>query len=221
MESVLTARPFASRAAIPSSAGLACTSMETRGDGGLLVCLRGLGKTAAVYSLTLERSGPPALVFDDPARDEFEAVPVVRRRAPMGHISAMMPGKKTGTVLCLDANFARPSASQCTPRRASRVRIITADQGLLGETSLHADGSFLAEVPADRAFGLETLDEMGNVIHRMAPGLWVRPGENRSCIGCHEPPNRAPRNRRPQAIAAAPVLMTAEATNSGKPQALK
>jgi len=29
--------------------------------------------------------------------------------------------------------------------------------------------------------------------------LWLQPGENRACVGCHEPRNHAPRNIRPQA----------------------
>jgi hypothetical protein len=29
----------------------------------------------------------------------------------------------------------------------------------------------------------------------MTSDLWVRPGEQRGCIGCHEPRGRAPENR--------------------------
>ena len=62
------------------------------------------------------------------------------------------------------------------------------------------DGSFLAEVPADMPIGFETLDENGRVLRHEAPMIWVRPAENRSCIGCHEPHNRAPHNHRPLAV---------------------
>jgi hypothetical protein len=30
--------------------------------------------------------------------------------------------------------------------------------------------------------------------------IWVRPAENRTCVGCHEPHNRAPHNHRPLAV---------------------
>ena len=65
---------------------------------------------------------------------------------------------------------------------------------------MQADGSFLAEVPADVPLGFETLDDNGRVLRREAPMIWVRPAENRSCIGCHEPHNRAPHNHRPLAV---------------------
>ena len=70
----------------------------------------------------------------------------------------------------------------------------------LGEVPVQADGSFLAEVPADMPLGFETLDENGRVLRREAPMIWVRPAENRSCIGCHEPHNRSPHNHRPLAV---------------------
>jgi hypothetical protein len=70
----------------------------------------------------------------------------------------------------------------------------------LGEVPVQADGSFLAEVPADVPIGFETLDENGRVLRHEAPMIWVRPAENRSCIGCHEPHNRSPQNHRPLAV---------------------
>ena len=70
----------------------------------------------------------------------------------------------------------------------------------LGEVLVQADGSFLAEVPADMPIGFESLDENGRVLRNEAPMIWVRPAENRSCIGCHEPHNRAPHNHRPLAV---------------------
>ena len=72
---------------------------------------------------------------------------------------------------------------------------------------MHEDGSFMAEVPADVALGFEALDEAGNVVRRLPPSVWVRPGENRGCIGCHEPHGLAPRNRRPLAVKEPPVAV--------------
>ena len=70
----------------------------------------------------------------------------------------------------------------------------------LGEVAVQADGSFLAEVPANVPLGFESLDANGRVLRREAPMIWVRPAENRTCIGCHEPHNRAPHNHRPLAV---------------------
>ena len=73
---------------------------------------------------------------------------------------------------------------------------------------MQADGSFLAEVPADVPLGFESLDENGRVLRHEAPMLWVRPAENRSCIGCHEPRNRAPHNQRPLAVSVPVTRLT-------------
>ena len=89
---------------------------------------------------------------------------------------------------------------------AQRVRVLASQARgsarSLGEIPLQRDGSFMAEVPADTPVGFETLDAGGQVLQRLPPALWVRPGENRTCIGCHEPDNRSPRNVRPLAVTA-------------------
>ena len=131
----------------------------------------------------------------------------------MGHISALVPAKQTGTILCLNANFTRQQGANRAPAaKAVRVRVLAGSgQGsarALGEVPLRADGSFLAEVPADTPLGFESLDAEGRVMHRLAPSIWVRPGENRSCLGCHEPYNRSPRNLRPIAAFFPPVPLT-------------
>jgi Hydrazine synthase alpha subunit middle domain len=146
-------------------------------------------------------------LFHDPAWDELEAVRVESRKRPMGRISTIDIAKKSGVVFCLDVDH-----TTYEPRtRAARVRILAAGDGgtsrPLGEVPVHEDGSFMAEVPADVALGFEALDEAGNVVRRLPPSVWVRPGENRGCIGCHEPHGLAPRNRRPLAVKEPPVAV--------------
>jgi hypothetical protein len=46
-------------------------------------------------------------------------------------------------------------------------------------------------LPVNMPLGFEALDERGQVLRREPAMIWVRPGENRSCIGCHEPHNPA------------------------------
>ena len=46
---------------------------------------------------------------------------------------------------------------------------------VLGTVPLAADGSFFVEVPADR-----------RVVNNQLFWLYARPGERRSCVGCHE-----------------------------------
>ena len=152
-------------------------------------------------------SGIAEPLFHDPAWEELEAVRVEPRKRPMGRISTLDIAKKSGVVFCLDVNH-----TTYEPRtRAARVRILAAGDGgtsrPLGEVPVHEDGSFMAEVPADVALGFEALDEAGNVVRRLPPSVWVRPGENRGCIGCHEPHGLAPRNMRPLAVKEPPVVV--------------
>jgi hypothetical protein len=95
------------------------------------------------------------------------------------------------------------------------VRFLAQAEGgpleVLGTAPAQADGSCLAEVPADRALGFEALDAQGRVLRRVAPVVWVRPGENRLCLGCHEPHNRSPRNQRPLAVNHPPARLTGAA----------
>ena len=75
----------------------------------------------------------------------------------------------------------------------------------LGDVPLEADGSFLVRLPADVPLALELLDGDGRVVARQRAPFWLRPGETRGCIGCHEDPDTSPPNVRPLAVAAEPV----------------
>ena len=209
-EVVRTARPFASRAALFSFSVGGCESIEPERDGTLLACLetRGLlGRRMrgafAVFRLGPDAAVPGAPVFFDPAWNNLDATPVVARPRPMGHVSAMKPAAKFGTILCLDANFTRWGQADARSAKAEKVRVIgevkAGQTRVLGEVGLQADGSFMAEVPPEISLGFEALDAQGAVVRRLPPAVWVRPGENRSCIGCHQPYNRSPRNIRPLA----------------------
>ncbi|MDR1053375.1 MAG: HEAT repeat domain-containing protein [Planctomycetaceae bacterium] len=61
----------------------------------------------------------------------------------------------------------------------------------LGTVPLASDGSFAVEVPADRFIALQVLDGDRNVVGNQLIWMNVRPGENKGCIGCHEPADTA------------------------------
>lgn len=56
----------------------------------------------------------------------------------------------------------------------------------LGTVPLAPDGSFQARVPADRALAIQAVDAEGRAVVNELSWIYVRPGERRSCIGCHE-----------------------------------
>ena len=65
---------------------------------------------------------------------------------------------------------------------------------MLGTVPLAADGSFYAEVPADRLMHFQVLDSDRRVLGNQLTWIQPRPGETRSCVGCHEHKNSVPRS---------------------------
>jgi len=134
--------------------------------------------------------------------------------------SVVLPDRHTGTLLCLNAYEARPGVlPPLSPGAIRAVRVsravgdgaaVAGDPSweILGQAPVLADGSFFVEVPADVPLRLTLLDAEGRALASLESGIWVRGNENRGCIGCHEEPDMAPENRRPLAIASAPVMLT-------------
>lgn len=57
---------------------------------------------------------------------------------------------------------------------------------ILGEATVHGDGSWSAEVPAHTPVRLQPLDRFGMAIRSELRWFTGAPGEDRSCGGCHE-----------------------------------
>jgi len=92
----------------------------------------------------------------------------------------------------------------CAPARFIRVvRAIAPKQGMgtrqaIGETDfepqqilgyvpIEPDGSFQINVPADVPLGLAVIDSQGRAFQTHTNWIQVRPGERRTCDGCHSP----------------------------------
>lgn len=71
---------------------------------------------------------------------------------------------------------------------------------ILGVIPVEPDGSFSVEVPADTTLFLQTLDENHMAIENQLTWTWVRPGETRMCIGCHEARDTGLHNRDMQTL---------------------
>jgi hypothetical protein len=146
----------------------------------------------------------------DASRRAIELTPVVRGVRPQGHLSVVDPAKPAGAVFCVDARPAGVAA-------AHGVRFVVLEETPVsyGDAPLETDGSFFARVPADTPLGLELLDAEGRVIASQHAPFWVRPGETRGCIGCHEDQDTTPPNVRPIAILGQPVPVGRERVNGG------
>jgi len=56
----------------------------------------------------------------------------------------------------------------------------------LGIVPVEEDGSVFCEAPVGKALYFQLLDENGMAIHSMRSATYVHPGEQMTCIGCHE-----------------------------------
>jgi hypothetical protein len=207
-EFVASARPFNSRASLlPGAPGRVC-SVEPALNGDLLLCSNtSRGSNECFGTTTLFRISAPgnfAPLLIDSNWNTIEAVPAAASRRPMGRLSIVDLSRSTGQILCLNANYTTHRSSAASSNTARSIRIFTTGEPgkevRLGEVEVQADGSFMAEVPADVPLGFEAVDATGTVLRHVEPLVWVRPGENRSCVGCHEPHNHSPHNARPLAV---------------------
>jgi hypothetical protein len=213
VECVRMARPFLSRTNLLPGLKSRVRSVGPDGEGALLVCAENSRSNWGVYRLGKNEQvlGTP-LLSEDASWDCVEAVAARACERPMGRLSNMDSTKRTGQILCLNANDTTYKGAETQAGAvATRIRVLAeVSPGRcrsLGEVSVQEDGSFMAEVPADTPLGFEALNQEGEVLRRVEPVVWVRPGENRSCTGCHAAHNRAPHNHRPLAVyAAVPCL---------------
>ncbi len=63
-----------------------------------------------------------------------------------------------------------------------------------GTVPIESDGSAHFSVPANRNVYFQVLDEARREIQRMRSVVCLKPGESRTCVGCHEPRTQAPPN---------------------------
>jgi len=167
--------------------------------------------------LAFEAASGEAARFDPPSRGSKASDAGLPSRGvppwrPPILTSVVRPDRTTGTLLCLDAGVSRlPSVAALKPGSITGVRVSRLSSGaapeLLGEAPVHPDGSFFVEVPADVPLRLALLGSDGIEIAAFQSGIWVRPNENRGCIGCHEDPRLAPENRQPLAVLEPPVSL--------------
>jgi hypothetical protein len=155
--------------------------------------------------------------------DVLRADPATPRDRPPILTSVVEEDRETGTLLCLNVYESRlPEVAMLPAGSILQVRVTAAGPPMNGSggmsewpaaaarttdrlpfvalSPVHADGSFFMEVPADTPLRLDLLGEGNQVLAALTSGLWVRPNENRGCIGCHENPEIAPTNRLPLAV---------------------
>jgi len=66
-------------------------------------------------------------------------------------------------------------------------------RAVIGTVPVEPDGSAYFEAPLGKAIYFQALDERGMAIQSMRSATYVHPGEQLTCLGCHEPKHRAPK----------------------------
>ena len=93
---------------------------------------------------------------------------------------------------CTPVRFVRamravPPPQGMTGLRSSIGETEFEQQQILGYAPVEPDGSFKLHVPADTPLALAIIDHKGRAIQTHTNWIQVRPGERRTCDGCHSP----------------------------------
>ena len=183
----------------PSALEIAGPVAELAPDRWLVAARPRAGGTYAIH-LAGPQARVSASVESPRGLNAVEPVAVSPRVPPRDFPSGLSPTRKNGNLLCLDA---RESKSPIVGKIHS-VRFFARDASgqpqLLGETPVAADGSFYVEVPADQPIRMELRDAAGGRLRGEEHWFWMRPSEQRICVGCHAGPERAPENKVPEIL---------------------
>jgi len=74
-------------------------------------------------------------------------------------------------------------------------------KAILGDATIYEDGSAMFEVPARTPVYFQALNEKNQVIQTMRSWATLMPGEQMSCVGCHEHKNQVPLSGNPTSMA--------------------
>jgi hypothetical protein len=93
---------------------------------------------------------------------------------------------------CTPARFVRATRAVAPPSNTMGMRQVIGETDfeqvqILGYAPVEPDGSFKLQVPADIPLALSVIDAKGRSLQTHLNWIQVRPGERRTCDGCHSP----------------------------------
>jgi hypothetical protein len=196
-------RPGAPRATAIKTLNSEYASVSSLDNENLLLSRRGFDHRFNLYKLSPDGSGREQLLYRDAMASSVQAVPIAAHPVALAYRSILHPDRKSGRIICLDSYASRDFASGRLPGQIVRVRALlkTKDgEKILGEAPVERDGSFYATVPADLPIRLQLIGTHGEILTQQRSWMWVRTGEDRGCVGCHESQALAPENRSPMTL---------------------
>ena len=164
---------------------------------------------------------------EEPGVGLYEPTPLIKRPPPPIQPNRVDPASTTSNVFITDIYFG--DGLKDVPRGSVKnIRLFTLNYGyrglgghdylgmescwdarrILGEVPVYEDGSASFTIPANTPIVLQPLDEQGNAMQLMRSWLVGMPGENQSCIGCHESQNTVTPSKRTIAMGKAPAPIT-------------
>ena len=192
-------------------------------DGRLLCTLAGQGGVGVLHPDT----GDVVMCYGVPTHDAHSVAYLGPRPKPPAVQASVEPDEarrldKTGFLVCQSVFYTKQQNADLSRIRAIRVYEgkpfalraarhqychIGVEAVELGTVPLAPDGSFYARVPADRALALQAVDAEGRPVISEASWIYVRPGERRTCVGCHSARPGAPSVRDPIAARVRPASL--------------
>ena len=188
-------------------------------DGRWLLSARASG--AKHIALTVWAPGSSALtsIAQVVDRDLIEPVVVAPRALPNRHPTALHPWTY-GNLLALDARQSRSGDLATAPALVqAETKNDSGEAVSLGTAPVEKDGSFYIQAAGDRPLRFILLDAAGHPLRQEHGWFWIRPGEQRICVGCHTGPERSPENRVPLVLlhTTTPVNLTGATTPATTP----
>ena len=220
---------------LPHSREFAVTSPFPLPDGRVLCAASPKKRTGPKRRLTDEvdlglyvmdaETGEMDPLYNDPNFAEFEPRPLAPRPCPPVLPEDPPSAAYTGKLFCSSARICQEAR---VTERAKLVRVIEGrpfvarhqthtNPGevwrnhtgtfarVLGTAPLAPDGSFYVEAPADRLLHFQVLDSDRRVVGNQLTWIYPRPGETKSCVGCHEHPHTTSRGGDPLASHGRPL----------------
>ena len=183
---------------------------------------------AAMFGIYLvDCFGNKELLHRDPEISSLWPVPLRARPRPPVVPSLLEPtARDEGTFFVQNVYQSWPPVPSGSVKRLRLVQVLpkttwhandpmvglahaSPGKQVLGTVPVESDGSAYFRAPANVPLAFQALDELGQAVQVMRSVTYLQPGETMSCMGCHEPRNTAPPQRRAVlALARGPSTLT-------------
>jgi len=164
-----------------------------------VVSLRKPNRPFGLYLWTQE--GSRTELLEAPAGMNAIQPAMLQPRTPAKQFpSGLVETRTNGNLLCLDARASKDPINEAIAIVQVYSRDAAGTPVLLGRQNVAGDGSFYVQVPADRPLRIELLNASGRTVRAERDWFWMRPSEQRICVGCHTGPERAPENKVPEIL---------------------